>query len=46
MGTAQKYINDVTEDSVKKGKETIGTTLLSVSGTLIDITLILSILSS
>jgi predicted PurR-regulated permease PerM len=36
----RKYINDVTEDSVKKGKETIGTTLLSVSGTLIDITLI------
>lgn len=36
----RKYINDVAEDSVKKGKETIGTTLISVSGTLIDLTLI------
>lgn len=36
----RKYINDVAEDSVKKGKETIGTTLMSVSGTLIDMTLI------
>jgi hypothetical protein len=26
MGNSAKYINDVTEDSVKKGKETIGTT--------------------
>jgi hypothetical protein len=31
-------MSDVAEDSVKKGKETIGTTLLSVSGTLIDLT--------
>jgi predicted PurR-regulated permease PerM len=36
----RKYMSDVAEDSVKKGKETIGTTLLSVSGTLIDLTLI------
>ena len=36
----QKYMNDVAKDSVKKGKETIGTTLMSVSGTLIDLTLI------
>ena len=36
----RKYMNDVAQDSVKKGKETIGTTLLSVSGTLIDLTLI------
>ena len=33
-------MNDVAEDSVKKGKETIGTTLSSVSDTLIDLTLI------
>jgi hypothetical protein len=31
---------DVTQDSVKKGKETIGTTLMSVTDTLLDITLI------
>lgn len=36
----RKYINDVAEDSVKKGKETLGTTLMSVSDTLIDMTLI------
>ncbi|MBX9887083.1 MAG: AI-2E family transporter [Flavobacteriaceae bacterium] len=36
----RKYMNDVAEDSVKKGKETIGTTLSSVSDTLIDLTLI------
>ncbi len=36
----RKYINDVAEDSVKKGKETIGTTLSSVTDTLIDLTLI------
>jgi predicted PurR-regulated permease PerM len=36
----RKYIEDVTQDSVKKGKETIGTTLISVSNILLDITLI------
>jgi predicted PurR-regulated permease PerM len=36
----RKYMNDVAEDSVKKGKETIGTTLSSVTDTLIDLTLI------
>lgn len=36
----RKYIEDVTLDSVKKGKETIGTTLISVTNTLLDITLI------
>jgi predicted PurR-regulated permease PerM len=36
----RKYIEDVTQDSVKKGKETIGTTLISMSNTLLDITLI------
>lgn len=36
----RKYMNDVAEDSVKKGKETLGTTLSSVSDTLIDLTLI------
>jgi predicted PurR-regulated permease PerM len=36
----KKYLEDVTEDSVKKGKETIGTTLISVTDTLVDITLI------
>jgi predicted PurR-regulated permease PerM len=36
----RKYIEDVTQDSVKKGKETIGTTLISVSNTILDITLI------
>jgi predicted PurR-regulated permease PerM len=36
----RKYIEDVTEDSVKKGTATIGTTLMSVTDTLLDITLI------
>jgi predicted PurR-regulated permease PerM len=36
----KKYIEDVTQDSVKKGKATIGTTLISVSNTILDITLI------
>jgi predicted PurR-regulated permease PerM len=36
----RKYIEDVTQDSVKKGKETIGTTLLSVTDTILDLTLI------
>ncbi len=36
----RKYIEDVAQDSVKKGKETIGTTLISVSNIILDITLI------
>lgn len=36
----KKYIEDVTQDSVKKGKATLGTTLISVSNTILDITLI------
>lgn len=36
----RKYIEDVTQDSVKKGKETIGTTLLSITDTILDLTLI------
>ena len=36
----RKYIDDVTQDSVKKGKDTIGTTLLSVTDTILDLTLI------
>lgn len=36
----RKYIEDVTENSVKKGKESIGTTLLSVTDTLLNIALI------
>lgn len=36
----RKYIEDVTQDSVKKGKETIGTTIISVSNMILDITLI------
>lgn len=36
----RKYMEDVTEDSVKKGKETIGTALISVTDTLLDLTLI------
>lgn len=36
----RKYLEDVTQDSVKKGKETIGTTIMSVTDTLLDITLI------
>lgn len=36
----RKYIEDVTQDSVQKGKETIGTALISVTDTLLDLTLI------
>lgn len=36
----RKYIEDVTQDSVQKGKETIGTTLLSVTNAILDLTLI------
>ncbi|SHG85667.1 Predicted PurR-regulated permease PerM [Flavobacterium fluvii] len=36
----RKYIEDVTQDSVEKGKETIGTTILSVTDTILDLTLI------
>lgn len=36
----RKYIEDVTENSVKKGKESIGTTLLSVTDTITNIALI------
>jgi predicted PurR-regulated permease PerM len=36
----RKYIDEVTLDSVKKGKETIGTTLLSITNTILDLTLI------
>jgi len=36
----KKYIANVTQDSVKKGTETIGTTLISVSDTIVDMTLI------
>jgi predicted PurR-regulated permease PerM len=36
----RKYIEDVTQDSVEKGKETIGTTLISVTDTMLDLTLI------
>jgi predicted PurR-regulated permease PerM len=36
----RKYIEDVTQDSVKKGKETIGTTLMSITDTILDLTLI------
>ena len=36
----RKYIEDVTQDSVKKGKETIGTTILSVTNAILDLTLI------
>lgn len=36
----RKYIEDVTQDSVKKGKETIGTTLLSFANAILDLTLI------
>ncbi|MGO4819669.1 AI-2E family transporter [Flavobacterium sp. W22_SRS_FP1] len=36
----RKYMEDVAQDSVKKGKETIGTTLISVSNIILDITLI------
>jgi predicted PurR-regulated permease PerM len=36
----RKYIEDVTQDSVKKGKETIGTTLIMVTDTILNIALI------
>ncbi|TDD97492.1 AI-2E family transporter [Flavobacterium cellulosilyticum] len=36
----RKYIEDVTQDSFKKGKETIGTTLLSFANAILDLTLI------
>ncbi|MGO4821044.1 MULTISPECIES: AI-2E family transporter [unclassified Flavobacterium] len=36
----RKYIEDVTQDSVKKGTETIGTTLMSITDTIVDMTLI------
>jgi predicted PurR-regulated permease PerM len=36
----RKYIEDVAQDSVKKGKETIGTTLISLSNIILDLTLI------
>ncbi len=36
----RKYIDDVTQDSVKKGKETIGTTLLSITNSILDLALI------
>lgn len=36
----RKYIEDVTQDSFKKGKETIGTTILSITDTILDLILI------
>lgn len=36
----RKYMEEVTEDSVEKGKETIGTVLISVTDTLLDLILI------
>jgi predicted PurR-regulated permease PerM len=36
----RKYIDDVTQDSFKKGKETIGTTILTITDTILDLTLI------
>lgn len=36
----RKYIDEVTQDSVKKGKETIGTTLMSFANAILDLTLI------
>jgi len=36
----RKYIEDVTQDSVEKGKETIGTALISVTDTILDLILI------
>jgi predicted PurR-regulated permease PerM len=36
----RKYIEDVTQDSVQKGKETIGTALISVTDTILDLILI------
>lgn len=40
MGEQRKYIEDVTQDSVEKGKDTIGTALISVTDTILDLTLI------
>lgn len=36
----RKYMEDVTQDSVQKGKETIGTALISVTDTILDLILI------
>ncbi|HSN48333.1 MAG TPA: AI-2E family transporter [Flavobacterium sp.] len=36
----RQYIEDVTQDSVDKGKETIGTALISVTDTMLDLILI------
>ena len=36
----RQYLEDVTEDSVQKGKETIGTALISVTDTILDLILI------
>lgn len=36
----RKYIEDVTQDSVKKGKETIGTTIVSITNSILDLALI------
>lgn len=40
MWEQRKYIEDVTQDSVQKGKETIGATLMSVTDTILDLILI------
>jgi predicted PurR-regulated permease PerM len=40
MWEQRKYIEDVTQDSVAKGKETIGTALISVTDTILDLILI------
>lgn len=40
MWEQRKYIEDVTQDSVQKGKETIGATLISVTDTILDLILI------
>ena len=36
----RKYIEDVTQDSVKNGKEIIGTTILSITNSILNLTLI------
>lgn len=36
----RKYIEDVTQDSVKKGRETIGTAIMSITDTLLNLILI------
>jgi predicted PurR-regulated permease PerM len=36
----QKYLDDVTQDSVQKGKNTLGTTIMSVTDTILNITLV------